>query len=376
MAKSGSISKRNDGRWTVKYKDKQTTCKTEAEAKRKLKELKASYVESSAPVVKMTVEDAVCKWMLVQRVRLKPSSYDRLEQVWENQVKKYLGKKQFSAVRKIDIDDMLIDLCNKGYSYSTAKKAFEVLSGCYRYYIEREQIAVNPTTFVKVPSVNKKPKGEIACYNEEELGRIYGAATSKYSNDVPIFRQGWAIVLLGNTGLRLSELCGLTWDNVDINKKVLTVKGNRVLVKNRDENKDVRNVFVEQKVTKTQSGMRTIPLNDMAMEAIIELYKIRGNSNYVLSSRHGNPTYPRVLDTTFRRILKAADIPQDKIYGVHSLRHSFATTLIRNSVSPKTVSKLLGHSDINITLQTYVHALQSDYSDAVATLDKNIKQLK
>ena len=145
-----------------------------------------------------------------------------------------------------------------------------------------------------------------------------------------------------------------------------------MLVKNREEGATTRNKLVDQKVTKTQNGMRTVPLNEMAIEALIELQKIK-SSNYVLASRHGNPTYPKVLDTTFRRVLKAAGIPEDRIYGVHSLRHSFATTLIRNGVSPKTVSKLLGHGDINITLQTYVHALQNDYSDAVAMLDRAIK---
>jgi len=372
MAKSGSISKRADGRWTVKYKNRQTTCKTEAEAKRKLKEMKAVSIIQAVPVAKLTAEDAITKWLSVQQVRLKPSSFDRLEQVWENQVKLYFAKQQFSTIKKGDIDDMLIDLCNKGYSYSTVKKAFELLSGCFRYYLERETITSDPTTFVKVPSVNKKPKGEIIFYEEDELRKIYDASTRKYSNGVPVFRQGWAIVLLGNTGLRLGELCGLTWDNVDFKKKQIIIKGNRVLVKNRDEGATTRNKLVDQKVTKTQNGMRTVPLNEMAVEALIELQKIK-SSNYVLASRHGNPTYPKVLDTTFRRVLKAAGIPEDRIYGVHSLRHSFATTLIRNGVSPKTVSKLLGHGDINITLQTYVHALQNDYSDAVAMLDRAIK---
>lgn len=375
MAKSGSISKRADGRWTVKYKNRQTTCKTEAEAKRRLKELKAESAVQALPIAKITVEEAIDRWLSVQRVRLKPTSFDRLEQTWENQVKKYFGKKQFSSIKKSDIDDMLIDLCNKGYSYSTVKKAFEILSGCFRYYIEREDVTNDPTKFVKVPSVNKRPKGEIAFYDEDELRKIYETATKKYSNGVPIFRQGWAIVLLGNTGLRLGELCGLTWDNVDFKRKHIIIKGNRVRVRDREEGAKTRNKIVDQKVTKTQSGVRTVPLNDMAFMAISELHDIKGESDYVLSSKYGNPTYPKVLDTTFRRILKAAGIPQEKIYGVHSLRHSFATSLIRSGVSPKTVSRLLGHSDINITLQTYVHSLQSDYSDAVAMLDKAVSSL-
>lgn len=368
MATPAGISKRSDGRWTVKYKGKQTTCRTEADAKRKLKELKSQDRMASISVDKLTVSDAAEKWLSVKKMSLKPRSYDRLEQTWNNQVKTYVGSIQFAALDGRDIENMLLKLYAKNYSHSSVKKSYELVSSCYKYYCRMGEISSNPADLVDVPSANKKPKGEISVFTEEELEKIYTMATSCYSNGVPIYRQGWAIVLLGNTGLRFCELSGLTWDNVDMKKKVIKVRNTRVIVKERDGGIQ-KTKAIDQSSTKTDSGRRDIPMNTRALQAMEELLKIRNDSKYVLSSRNGAPTGQKVFDTTFRRIQRAAGIPEEKIYGVHALRHSFATAMIRKGISAKVVSKLLGHSDINITLQTYVHALQDDYSDAVAILD-------
>lgn len=369
MATPAGISKRSDGRWTVKYQGKQTTCKTEADAKRKLKEMKAASKVASVEVEKMTVANAVEKWLRIKSGKLKPKSYDRLEQTWNNQVKRYIGHIQFSALKSYDIEDMLLDLHSKNYSKSSIKKTYDFINACCKYYHEKNEISNNPAAYVEIPSGAEKPKGEIAFYTDEELERIYKAATKLYSNGVQVYPQGWAVVLLGNTGLRFCELSGLTWKNVDMENKIIHIKNTRVIVKNRDESQDKKTKVIDQTTTKTESGKRDVPLNETALCAINHLYETRNGAKYVLSTRAGTPLGQKSFDTTFRRILKAADIPEDKIYGVHSMRHSFATSLIRKKVPVKVVSKLLGHSDITITLQTYVHALQDDYADAVATLD-------
>lgn len=369
MASLTGISKRSDGRWTVKYKGKQTTCKTETEAKRKLKELKSQDKRVSVSLEKLTVSDAVKKWLLVKKTTLKPRSYDRLEQTWTNQVKDYIGNLQFASLSGQNIEDMLIDLYSRGYSYSSVKKCYDFINACCKYYHKKGEISGNPAVFVEVPAVNKKPKGDISVFSEEELQEIYTIATKEYSNGIPIYRQGWAIVLLGNTGLRFCELSGLTWSNVDMKNKIIHVRDTRVTVKNRDPKSSQKTKSITQSTTKTESGRRDVPMNSSAYQAMENLLKIKGESQYVLSSRNGTPTGQKVFDTTFRRIQRAAGIPEEKIYGVHALRHSFATAMIRKGVSSKVVSKLLGHSDINITLQTYVHALQDDYLDAVSVLD-------
>lgn len=369
MATPTGISKRSDGRWTVKHQGKQTTCKTEADAKRKLKEMKATSKSQLVDVEKLTVSDAVQKWLKIKASKLKPRSYDRLEQTWNNQIKGSIGHIQFSSLKSYDIEDMLLTLHEKNYSKSTIKKAYDLINDCCKYYHKKNEISNNPAAYVEVPSGKEKPKGEIVFYTEEELEEICATATKTYSNGSPIYPQGWAIVLLANTGMRFCELSGLTWSNVDLKRKVLHVKNTRVIVKNRDESQMRKTKTIEQTTTKTENGKRDIPLNKKACTALEHLAQTCNGAKYVLSTRSGTPLGQKSFDTTFRRILRASGIDEDKIYGVHALRHSFATNLIRSKVPTKIVSKLLGHSDITITLQTYVHALQDDYSDAVAVLD-------
>ncbi len=79
---------------------------------------------------------------------------------------------------------------------------------------------------------------------------------------------------------------------------------------------------------------------------------------------------PRQLDQMFRRIAVASELPEEKIYGVHALRHTFATLLLTNGVEIKTVSELLGHSDVTITYNTYIHIIREQKAEAVGSLPK------
>lgn len=368
MAKTKGISQRQDGRWTVKFEGRQTTCKTETEAKRKLKELKAQAKAMDIDVAKRRVEDAVEEWLEYHQCHVKPSTYDRIEQSWRNHVKGYVGHIQMGALKETDVEKMLTDMTRKNYSHSTVKKAYEVLSASFKYFEDRRLIQDNPIKVVKVPAVNKKPKGEIACYTEEELARIYKEAVKTFSNGTPVYRQGWALVLLGNTGMRAGELFGLKKKNVDLDNREIRIRGNCVIVKDRGDG-DRKTKIIEQETPKTDDSIRTVKLNDMALKAVEELIKLSGESPYLVTTRNGKPTQPPGFDRSFRRVLTAAGFEEDKIYGVHALRHSFATCLIRKGVNPKVVSEMLGHSDVRVTLSTYTHALKSDYTDAVAKLD-------
>lgn len=369
MATSGSIARRSDGRWVVKYKGRQTTCKTEADAKRKLKTFRAEDGIVITDLSKKKVSEAVEEWLEYHRGYVKPLTYDRIEQSWNNHVKKYVGNIQMGALREVDIERMLSSMAKQGYSYSTIKKSYEVLSACFRYYCDRRMISYNPVSVVKVPSVNKKPKGEIVVFTDEELARIYKEATKTFSNGVPVYRYGWVYVLIGNTGLRCSEVFGLKKENINLKKRTLTVKGNCVIAKNRDKTSSAKTVIIEQDKPKTNDSIRTINLNELAMKALEELYKLSEGSPYLLVSRNGEMINTSILDRSFRRILQSAGFSDEKLYGIHALRHSFATSLIKKGIHAKIVSQLLGHSDVKVTLQTYTHALKEDLRDAVVQLE-------
>lgn len=117
--------------------------------------------------------------------------------------------------------------------------------------------------------------------------------------------------------------------------------------------------------TKTYSGDRIIPLNIIALEAIQRLCDAHPKSEYIVCSGNGEMIPPERLERTFYRMLKNIGIEKT---GTHSLRHTFASMLFAKGVDIKTVSKLLGHASIQITLNTYVHLIDNPEYDAVAKL--------
>ena len=183
---------------------------------------------------------------------------------------------------------------------------------------------------------------------------------------------GAFVPLMLNTGLRVSELLALKWNSdIDIENKTLTVHNNVVFV--RDRSKDKGYKLLEQDSVKTDAGQdRTIPLNDDAVAALLDICQVTGSEPYVMTTSERTIVKPRQLDQMFRRIATAAGLPEEKIYGVHSLRHTFATLLLSNNVDIKTVSKLLGHSDVTVTYNTYIHVIKEQEAKALETMPKLI----
>lgn len=181
-----------------------------------------------------------------------------------------------------------------------------------------------------------------------------------------MYRLGYGLVLILFTGLRLGEALGLRWEDIDFEKRNLKVERTLEYVKNRNAAQgEPRYCFVEGS-TKTTSGERIIPLNQSAFHALRELQKINSRFPRVFSNAKGNPINPRNLNRAHDCILEQAGIPH---IGIHALRHTFASQLFANKVDIKIVSRLLGHADVGITYNTYIHLLKEDLPSATDTLD-------
>ena len=111
---------------------------------------------------------------------------------------------------------------------------------------------------------------------------------------------------------------------------------------------------------------------DDAIAALLDIRQVTGSDPYVMTTSEKNIVKPRQLDQMFRRIAVATGLQEDKIYGVHALRHTFATMLLSNNVDIKTVSKLLGHSDVTITYNTYIHVIKEQEAKALESIPKLI----
>lgn len=208
---------------------------------------------------------------------------------------------------------------------------------------------------------------QIRFFNQEQIQIIEEEAVKCYKNGKRIYRIGEIIIFLLNVGLRIGEALALEWSDIDFDKKYVKIRKNVVFVKVRDESNSSYNYhIVEQNAPKTKSGNRIVPLNSAALKALKSLYAINGKHKYVFSTSNGNRVYPRNVDRMFRSVLKKCCI---KPTGVHTLRHTFASRLFAKGVDVKTVSELLGHSEVSITYDTYIHLIQEQHVVAVETLE-------
>lgn len=375
---TGGISQRKDGTWQGRFdvgtksdgkRDvKYVYAKTEAECKRKLRSLiKDVHSKEYVSVQKGTVKEYMDSWLMdTKRNDLKPKSFDRLEQTLTYDVYPYIGQLQLQAISPRDIQKMVNSLKDSGKSYSTIKKAYDAVNACFKHGIIQKTVAVNPVAGIAVPNKKLFPSKKIHFYTVEEAKSLCDQAVSSWQNGARKYPLGSFVPLLINTGLRMGEILALRWDeDVDFDNRVITIHNNMTLIKNRESDKK-KYKLVEQDSVKTDSGQdRSIPLNDQAIAALEDLRGKTGQNTHVMSTRNGTLVTPRNIDRMFRRIASGAGFPEEKIYGVHALRHTFATLLLGNGVDIKTVSKLLGHSDVSVTYNTYIHVIKEQEKAAL-----------
>ena len=174
----------------------------------------------------------------------------------------------------------------------------------------------------------------------------------KYSDEV--------IILLG-TGLRISELCGLTETDIDFEKKLINV--DHQLLKHSEAG----GYYIE--TPKTKSGTRQIPMSTKVCEAFKRVLKNRrqampviidGYSRFLFLNRDGKPKVAANYETMFRGLVKKYNKSHEealpKVTTPHTLRHTFCTNLANAGMNPKALQYIMGHSNINMTLNYYAHA--------------------
>lgn len=344
--------------------------KKQSEVRAKLAEFKKQLLLNGT---EMKMEDRTFRqfaneWVnMIVKSKVKPLSYQRKVSTLENQVYKHLGNIQISKLTHARIQKMVNDLSESGLSYSTIKKAYEAVSGCMRYYRIATSTSFNPCEDITLPEAKKKDDSDIQFFTAEERKRIVAEATRKFQNGKSVYRIGWAFVLLLYSGLRVGELCALTWKDVDFSKRTITVNKCAIEVREKDENGKSHSVLQTQDSTKTRSGTRIIPMTEKAFLALSELQKLTGEYEHIITSSKGERIRPSRIDRSFHLILDAIGLNR---VGVHTLRHTFATMLFHNGCEVKVVSDLLGHSNTKITENIYIHVIQEQKVKAIRSIDK------
>lgn len=349
---------------------KRWRAKKQSEVKAKLAEFKKQLLINGTEVAieDRTFREFADEWVnVILKPKVKPLSYQRKVSTLENQVYPHIGNIPISKLTHSKIQKMINDLNESGLSYSTIKKAYEAVSGCMRYYKIETSTSFNPCEDITLPEAKRKEDSDIEFFTKEERIKIVEEATRTYQDGKHVYRLGWMFVLMLYSGMRVGEVCALTWDDIDFSTRTINVRKNAVEVREKDENGESHYVLKTQNSTKTRSGTRIIPMTEKAYHALSELQKITGDCEYIISSSKGKRIRPSRIDRSFHLILDAIGL---KRVGVHTLRHTFATMLFHNGCEVKVVSELLGHSNTKITENIYIHVIQEQKVKAIQSIDK------
>ena len=348
---------------------KQFSGKTEADAKKKLREFKksADYSAGHMPSTD-TVESYFSRWLNTYQInKLKPASFDRLETTVNHHILPCMGNKKIDKVTRDDIQGLVNKLYNQeGLSYSTVKKVYVALNACYKHALADDTVIKNPCLGIILPSQSERTK-QVPAFTDNETEILQRELFRKNAKDEYINFYAPAFLLILHTGMRMGEALSLTWDDIDFSSKTISIKKNSILVKKRNSNGEISGGYSlqVQDSTKTASGNRVIPLNRTAEDALKDLKK-DNETPYVIINSKGNPVLPSNFERSFHAILRNCGLDE---YGVHTLRHTFASRLFGKGVDAKVISKLLGHSSVKITYDIYVHLMPKDVAHVTEVLD-------
>ena len=381
---TGSVFKRTDDRWcgVVWYMDEQGERKRKSFSgisKQECKDKITAYIATfnqeleESNESKRLLKDSMTDWLRVFKFpSVERGTYDRLECTAKHQIYPLIGDKVVGDVTSADIKSLLNHWMKEGYAYTTAKKVYNILTDYFRYLTQQELIAKNPMTaapmikkanyFAAQGKENLPTNETVTIFTPEEIEAFKDEASRTWGNGERIYQQAAAYTLMLNTGLRTGEALGLLNSDIDLDNKVIHLQRGVKEVSRRDGTEATSGREVKVGKLKSASSKRDVPLNLAAINAILDLRAERyfGEDKPLIPDEQGDFTRPVNFRKRYYRILDAAGLERK---GLHSLRHTFATTLVNGvkqedgnikSLSPRQVADLLGHSTSEITELYYV----------------------
>ena len=339
-----NIYQRQDGRYegriTLAYQNGKRQYKaffgqSEDEVAVKMANFRA--VTMPAACVDITFGTAFSEWFQSISIRVKESTLANyllkadkhilpvyrncnITEVNANSIYQFIKDKQYSGLSNRYITDILVLM----------KSVFKYAARTYRIF--------NPMEGLVMPKKEKTEVLLLTTEQEKKLMRIFMANPTLTT---------CGIILARMTGLRIGELCALQWKDINIEKRTLTVNKTLQRIQVKGGKRKTKLVLTEPK---SETSKRTIPIP----ECIIDLLKrFQGKAEeYVLSGTE-KPVEPRTMQYRFATILKNGNLPS---VHFHALRHMFATSCVKLGFDIKTLSEILGHSGVEITLNRYVHS--------------------
>ena len=347
--------------------------RTVKEVKEKIQEFESRnmYIKKS-DIRKQTFGEYLENWFKNVRVyEVESSTYLRNEQT----INYHIKDSSLYNAQMVNIDfelcQSLINKLSEKYSRSTISKVYVILNMCFNHALTKGHIGENPMMKVKMPKesslVTKKKEAKWLSSNDVE--KLVLEAERVNTREFRIKGKvgervygvnAYYVILIIYTGLRIGELMALTWNDIDFKNKTLNVN------KSRAKGKIDGKTALYIKDPKSESGTRTIPLSDRAIYALQKIKECSSSDSDLIVS---NTSSESNITRTINRMLFRAGCETEKC-GLHALRHTFGSLLLEKGVDLKTISYLLGHSDITVTANIYLHITREKAINSIEVLNK------
>ena len=295
-------------------------------------------------------------WMEEKRQFVKKSTFAAYSIMVETQLLPTFG--HLTAVTEKDVQDFVLHKLNGGLSQKTIKDMLIVLRMILKYGAKKNYCVYAPIDVIFPTDRERQELEVLSIANQKKIMR--------FVEDNFTFRNLGIFICL-STGVRIGEICALTWEDIDTENGIIHIR--KTIQRIYISENGVRHTELMIDTPKTATSIRDIPMTKDLLSVLKPLRKVV-NENFFVLTNDIMPTEPRTYRNYYKKLLAKLDIPPIKFHG---LRHSFATRCIESHCDYKTVSVILGHSNISTTLNLYVHP---NYEQKKKCIDKMLKSLK
>lgn len=365
MSRHGeNIHKRKDGRWEGRYikeydlngkaKYGSVYSKSYLDVKRKLIEKKQAIITNALPKKDsdITLSEALYLWLDNSRLSLREQTYFKYKKLIDTQIIPDIGSMKVKSITAAHINRFLYIKTesgrldgNGGLSASYVRTIAFILNSSLKFAAQ-EGYCNLIVGEISRPNKNKPTALNVLSVSEQQILEKY---ITENSDDKKL-----GALLSLYTGLRIGEVCALKWSDINFEEKTVHVQNtvSRIAVETDSDTKAKTKLQISD--AKTYSSNRIIPIPTMLLELLSSLND--GTGEFVLKGTSHPYSDPRTLQYAFHKSLKECGL---RDINFHALRHTFATRCIESGMDVKSLSEILGHSNVNITLNTYVHSSMS-----------------
>ena len=278
------------------------------------------------------------EWLETKKITIKESTYYNYVYFINKYIINILGNMTIEELQNYNFNEFMTELM-RTLSNKTIRDILCIVKSILNYANEEYDANIKIRK-IKSPQLIQE---KVEILSNRERGRLENACIRENT------LKSIGILVCLNTGLRIGEICALKWENINLDKNILYVKKTLQRVYNKEERKT--KVIID--VPKTISSIRAVPISNKLYEIIKPLKNNYKDEDFFLTGNKEKYFEPRSYQKYFKDILRKCKI---RGYKFHTLRHTFSCNCIEVGMDAKSLSEILGHSKVEITLNRYVHS--------------------